>query len=100
MARCLLFRVFVGPRGGGGQTSSSVVLIKEAAGWLDAMCSGSLLSWPGGAVRDVRDWRSSKTANGVCCHRAEQLVTIGGVGLWRRGQRHTECANSRRSVYR
>ena len=66
MARRLLFCLFVGPCGRGGQTSSSVVLTEEAAGWLDAVCRGSLSSQPGGAVRDVRDWRSSETADGAC----------------------------------
>jgi hypothetical protein len=66
MAHRLLFRLFVGPRGRGGRTSSSVALLEEAAGWLDAVCSGSLLSRPGGAVRDVRDRRSSETTDGAC----------------------------------
>ena len=71
MAHRLLFRLFVGPCGHGGHTSSSVVLIEEAADWLDAVCSGSLLSRPVGAVRDVRDRRSSETADGACCRGAE-----------------------------
>ena len=71
MARHLLLRLFVWPRGRGGRTSSSVALIEEAAGWLDAVCSGSLLSRPVGAVRDVRDRRSSETADGACCRGAE-----------------------------
>ena len=37
MARRLIFRLFVGPRGRGGPTSSSVALIEEAVGWLDAV---------------------------------------------------------------
>ena len=63
MACCLLFRLNVRPRVHDSRTSSLVALIKEAAGWLDAVCSGSLSSRPGGAVRDVRDRQSSKTAN-------------------------------------
>ena len=92
MAHRLLFRLFVGPRGRGGRTSSSVALLEEAAGWLDAVCSGSLSSRPGGAVRDVRDRRSSETADGACRRGAEQIVTICGVGLRRRGRRHEEPA--------
>ena len=75
MAHRLLFRLFVGPCGRGGRTPSSVALIEETAGWLDAVCRGSLLSRPVGAVRDVRDRRSSETADGAC--------TIGGLGLRR-----------------
>ena len=81
MARGLLLRLLVGPRGRGGRTCSSVALIKEATGWLDDMCNGSLLSRPGGAVCYVRDWRSGEAANGVFHHGTEQLVTIRGVGL-------------------
>ena len=66
MARRLIFRLFVGPYGRGGRTSSSVALIVEAAGWLDVVCRESHLSRPGGAVRDVHDWRSCETANEVC----------------------------------
>ena len=66
MAHCLLFRLFIEPCDPCGQTSSSVALIEKAAGWLDAVCSGSLLSRPVGAVRDVRDRRSSETADGAC----------------------------------
>ena len=98
MACCLLFRPFVGPRSRGGRTFSSVTLIEETADWLDAICRGSLLSRPKGAVRDVRDQRSSKTADGACRRGVEQLVTIGGVRLWQRGRRHEECADGRRSV--
>ena len=78
MARRLLLRLFVGPRGRGGRTSSSVVLIEEAAGWLDAVCSGSLSLRPGRAVCKVRDRRSIETADGAC--------TIGGLGLRRPGR--------------
>ena len=99
MACRLLFRLFVGPRGRGGQTSSPVALIKEATGWLDVVCSGSLLLRPGGDVRDVRDRRSSETVNGACCRGAEYLGTIGGVGLRRLGGRHEECADGRRSLH-
>ena len=57
---------------------------------MDAVCSGSLSSQPGDAVRDVRDPRSSEIADGSCRRGAEQLVTIRGVGLWQRGRRHEE----------
>ena len=69
--RRLILRLFVGPRGRGGQTSSLVALIEEAAGWRDAVGSGSLLSLPVVAVRNVRDRRSSETADGACCRGAE-----------------------------
>ena len=71
MARRLLFRLFVVPRGRGGRASSPVALIEEAAGWLDAVRSGSLSSRPGGAVRDVRDRRSSETSDEACYRGAE-----------------------------
>ena len=71
MACRLLFRLFVVPRGRGGQASSPVALIEEAAGWLDAVRSGSLSSRPGGAVRNVHNRRSSETANEACCRGAE-----------------------------
>ena len=71
MARRLLFRLFVGPRSRGGWASSPVALIEEAAGWLDAVRSGSLASRPGGAVRDVCDRRSSETADEAYCRGAE-----------------------------
>jgi len=92
MAHRLLFRLFVGPRGRGGRTSSSVALLEESAGWLDVVCSGSLSSRPGGAVRDVRDRRSNETADGACRRGAEQIVTICGVGLRRGGRWHEEPA--------
>ena len=47
-------------------------------------------------MRDVRDRRSSETADGACCRGAEQLVTIRGVGLRQQGGRHEECADGRR----
>ena len=86
MARRLLFRLFVGPHGRGGRISSSIVLIEETAGWLDAVCSGSLSLRPGRAVCEVRDRRSGETADGACRAGAEQLVTIGGLGLRRPGR--------------
>ena len=53
---------------------------------------------PKGAVRDVRNRRSSETADGACCRGAEQLVTVRGVGLRQRGGQHKECADGRRSL--
>ena len=74
------------------------MLIEEVAGWLDAMCSASLLSQPRGALHNVRNLRSSETANAACCRGAEKLVMIGGVGLWKQGGRHEECASGPRSL--
>ena len=71
MARRLLLRLFVGPRGRGGRTSSLVALIEEATDWLDPMCSRSLWLQPGGAMCDVRDGQSSMTADVSCCRGVE-----------------------------
>ena len=92
MARRLLFCLFVVLRGRGGRASSPVALIEEATGWLDAVRNRSLWLRPGDAVRDVRDRRSNETADGACRRGAEQIVTICGVGLRRRGRWHEEPA--------
>ena len=61
---------------------------QEDARLTDTMCSRGLSLQPGGAVHDVHDRRNSTTTNGSCCCGAEQLVTIGGLGLWHWGRRH------------
>ena len=65
---------------------------EEATGWLAAVRNRSLWLRPGDAVRDVRDRRSNETADGACRRGAEQIVTICGVGLRRRGRWHEEPA--------